>query len=132
MTKTELAKKARHFLEQTLQKDSLIVRGAETVSSPAITGMPKGSPNGNSSEDTMLRAATAQREIEGISDTIELLTGDEIGILQYRYLEGKSTTETARLFCVSRRQLNNLERRALVHFAYAYAGGVLLEESVVA
>lgn len=132
MTDAELIKKTRKYLQRTIQKDELIVKGAETVSSPLLTGMPKAGHAGNSSEDMMIRVTTAKREIENICDTIELLTTEDSGILQYRYLEHMSAEETARKYFVSRRQLNNLERQALLHFAYAFRAGMLLDDAVVA
>lgn len=127
MSDSELVKVVKRFFVRDVTRARLTVKGAEQVSSPALSPAGGGHSAGNSSEDAMIRAVESRQFLKLVYSTLEILPGDEGEILKLRFIDGQSPIKASMRMMMSESGLYKLERRALVDFGYCYRGGELLD-----
>lgn len=126
----ETLKKAKTVLTRDVEHARLLIASASSVSSPVITGMPKGSGTFGRQEDMLLDAATAEQLISDVKKAIALLDIPEQVVLKGLYFEGLSVSELAERLHVGPATVYRRRNRGLDDFCYAFRGGKLLAGSV--
>ena len=76
----------------------------------------------------MLRAVVARQFLKEVEATLSVLDEEEAEIIRERYINHKSAIETGFDECMSTPSIYRLERRALIHWAYCWRAGVLLDD----
>lgn len=127
MSDSELVKVVKRFFVRDVTRAMLTVKGAEQVSSPALSPASGGHSGGNSSEDAMIRAVEARNFLKLVYATLEILPTGEGDVLKVRFIDGKNPIKASMCMMMSESGLYKLERRALVDFGYCYRGGELLD-----
>lgn len=128
----ETVKKAKTVLTRDVEHARLLIASASSVSSPVITGMPKGSGTFGRQEDMLLDAAAAEKLIHDIKCAISLLSKDEAIVLTGLYLDGLTVTELADRLHAGAATIYRRRNKALQDFCYSFRGGELLIEPVTA
>ena len=126
MNDAELVRTSKHFFVKDYTRALYTVKGAEAVSSPSLSQTGGSHSSGNSSEDTMLRAVVARQFLKEV--TLEVLDEEEAEIIRERYIKHKTAVEASFDECMSTPSVYRVERRALIHWAYCWRGGVLLDD----
>lgn len=128
MSDGDLVRASKQFFVKDYTRALYTVRGAEAVSSPALSATGGSHSSGNSSEDTMLRAVVARQLLREVEATLAVLDEEEAEIIRERYIKHKSAIEASFDECMSTPSIYRVERRALIHWAYCWRGGVLLDD----
>ena len=87
MSDSELVKVVKRFFIRDVTRARLTVKGAEQVSSPALSPAACGHSAGNSSEDAMIRAVEARNFLKLVYATLEILPADEGQIIKLRFID---------------------------------------------
>lgn len=127
MSDSDLARASKRFFVKDYTRALYTVKGAEVVSSPSLSPTGGSHGSGNSSEDAMLRAVVARQFLKEVEATLSVLDEEEAEIIRERYIKHKSAVEASFDECMSTPSVYRLERRALIHWAYCYRGGELLD-----
>ena len=128
MSDAELVRASKRFFVKDYTRALYTVRGAEAVSSPTLSATGGSHSSGNSSEDTMLRAVVARQLLREVEATLAVLDEEEAEIIRERYIKHKSAIEASFDECMSTPSIYRVERRALIHWAYAWRADVLLDD----
>lgn len=128
----ETLNKAKTVLTRDVEHARLLIASASSVSSPVITGMPKGSGTFGRQEDMLLDAAAAEKLIHDIKCAISLLSKDEAIVLTGLYLDSLTVTELADRLHAGAATIYRRRNKALQDFCYSFRGGELLIEPVTA
>lgn len=128
MSDNDSVRASKRFFVKDYTRALYTVRGAEAVSSPSLSPTGGSHSYGNSSEDTMLRAVVARQLLREVEATLSVLDEEEAAIIRERYIKHKSAIEAGFDECMSTPSIYRIERRALIHWAYAWRGGVLLDD----
>lgn len=128
MNDAELVRASKHFFVKDYIRALYTAKGAEVVSSPALSPTSGSYGYGNSSEDTMLRAVVARQLLREVEATLSVLDEEEAEIIRERYIKHKTAVEASFDECMSTPSVYRVERRALIHWAYCWRGGVLLDD----
>ena len=128
MSDGDLVRASKHFFVKDYTRALYTVKGAEAVSSPSLSQTGGSHSSGNSSEDTMLRAVVARQLLREVEATLAVLDDEESEIIRERYIKHKSAIEAGFDECMSTPSVYRLERRALIHWAYCWRAGVLLDD----
>lgn len=131
MEKEQIAR-AKTVLTRDVTHAKLLIESASSVSSPVITGMPKGSGVYGRQEDMLIDAATAEKLVSDIKTAISLLSKDEAIVLTGLYLDGLTVTELADRLHAGAATIYRRRNKALQDFCYSFRGGELLIEPVTA
>ena len=129
MEKEKIAK-AKIVLTRDIEHARLLIASASSVSSPVITGMPKGSGSTGHQEDLLIDCAAAEQLISDVKKAIALLDIPEQVVLKGLYFEGLSVSELAERLHVGPATVYRRRTRGLDDFCYAFRGGELLADSV--
>ena len=115
------AKNVRSFLTRDLSR-YLALAGAQRsgLKTPLLSGMPKATPAGNSSEDHFLDVVMAEKVIDCVKRAIANCTAISKDILTHRYLDGWDDWQVARHLDYSQSRYKDLKRHALCEFAGRY------------
>ena len=128
----EQIERAKTLLTRDVNHAKLLIESASSVSSPVITGMPKGSHISGRQEDIFIDAATAKKLIHDVKSAISLLSKDEAIVLTGLYLDGLNATELANRLHVGVATIYRRCNEGLADFVYAFRGGELLIEHFTA
>lgn len=128
MSDADLVRASKRFFVKDYTRALYTVKGAEAVSSPSLSPTGGSHSSGNSSEDTMLRAVVARQFLKEVEATLAVLDEEEAEIIRERYIKHKSAIEASFDECMSTPSIYRVERRALIHWAYAWRAGVLLDD----
>lgn len=128
----ETVKKAKTVLTRDVEHARLLIASASSVSSPVITGMPKGSGTLGRQEDMLLDAAAAEKLIHDVKSAISLLSKDEAIVLTGLYLDSLTVTELANRLHVGVATVYRRRNEGLADFVYAFRAGELLVDPVTA
>ena len=104
----------RYFLSDTLSRAMLLRKSAETVSSPSMDGMPKGTSKSDSQEIKLINAADASELIRRVDSALSLMDDMQSTIIRLEYMKNEKPIK----ICMS-----------LLSFAYAFNGGQLVQEA---
>lgn len=121
--------KAKNLLSKKLQKAIKINRLSRSIGSPNMDGMPKGTANGNSSENMMITVSGCRELIRDVSKALNSLDCEEFVALQERYIHDKTAVYIAQRLMVSRASVYRLINKGLSEFIYVYNQGQLLDEA---
>lgn len=130
--KKETLQRAKTVLTRDYSHARLLISSAESVSSPVITGMPKGSGRPGSQEDLLIDAADAKRLLSDVNKALSLLTDDERDVLQCMFIDGLNGDETAQKLGIGYTTVYSRRKRGLDDFCYAFRSGELLKDKVTA
>ena len=122
-----ITKTVEKFFERDVQRDLMLIHSATSVSSPSFDGMPKGTSDGNGSENKMRAYSDAKTTINMIHSAFDLMDQDEADVLNILYLKGWTATKAAMTLCVATRSVYRLRKKELLDFAFAYRAGELID-----
>ena len=128
MSDNDLVRASKRFFVKDYTRALYTVKGAEAVSSPSLSQTGGSHSSGNSSEDTMLRAVVARQFLKEVEATLAVLDEEEAEIIRERYIKHKTAVEASFDECMSTPSVYRVERRALIHWAYTWRAGVLLDD----
>lgn len=115
------AENARQFLAHDLDKYlALAGEQRDGLKSPAITGMPKAKPVGNSTEDSYIRVITATAIVDCVKRAIANCSQLSREILTLCYLDCLADWKIAQRMNYSFSRYKDLKRQALCEFAGRY------------
>ena len=111
----------RYFLSDTLSRALLLRKSAESVSSPSMDGMPKGTSKSDSQEIKLINAADAS--------ALSLMDDMQSTIIRLEYMKNEKPIKICLSLYIPERTFYRKQKQALLSFAYAFNGGQLVQEA---
>lgn len=112
--------RVKSFLMHDLPKYELL--NHRTLTSAALDGMPHTHSNLNTALDSMTGQVQAEYYVDAVSDALDALDPQAKLLIELKYMHNLTWMQVASRVMVSDRHAQNLMNKALVSFAYAYAG----------
>ena len=112
--------RVKSFLTHDLPRYELLSH--RTLTSAALDGMPHTHSDVNTALDSMTEQVQAEYYVEAVSDALNALDPQAKLLIELKYTHKLTWLQVASRVMVSDRHAQNLTNKALVSFAYAYAG----------
>lgn len=119
----------RYFLSDTLSRAMLLRKSAESVSSPSMDGMPKGTSKSDSQEIKLINAADASELIRRVNSALSLMDDMQSTIIRREYMKNEQPIKICMALYIPERTFYRKQKQALLSFAYAYNAGQLVQEA---
>src|SRR5699024_9721751 len=107
----------------------LLRKSAESVSSPSMDGMPKGTSKSDSQEIKLINAADAAELIRRVNSALSLMDDMQSTIIRREYMKNEQPIKICMALYIPERTFYRKQKQALLSFAYAFNGGQLVQEA---